>query len=237
VLNIYRESVKLGRAADHEKLEHEWATAFIQSNAPVHYLAMTSITGPSEAWFISGYDTYAAWEKEGQDTDKNTALTARIKTLAARDADLLTGAQGLTAVFRPELSYKPVGISPAMRTMQVITFHVKPGQDAGFTTVSKAYAAAYEKAGVDLPWATYEVTNGVPGSTFLVFFPMTSLSALDQDAAAGKSVRAALADADGLSKTWGEVSQGSESQLFVFNPKMGVATKEFAKADAKYWTR
>ena len=52
VLRIYREEVKPGKVAAHEKVEVGWPQAFTKANYAVHYLAMTSMAGPYEAWFI-----------------------------------------------------------------------------------------------------------------------------------------------------------------------------------------
>ena len=35
-----------------------------KANWPTHYIAMTTVTGPSEAWFLTGYPSFAAWEKD-----------------------------------------------------------------------------------------------------------------------------------------------------------------------------
>lgn len=63
VIQIYREEVKPGKVAAHEKTEVGWPRAFAKANSPDHYIAMTSMTGPNEAWFINGYDSLATLEK------------------------------------------------------------------------------------------------------------------------------------------------------------------------------
>ena len=55
-LRIVREEVKLGRGAEHAKLEAGWPAAFERAKSPDYYLAMDSLTG-SEAWFVQP----AAW--------------------------------------------------------------------------------------------------------------------------------------------------------------------------------
>ena len=52
LLTIVREEVKPGRAADHANHEAGWPAAFEKAMSPDYYLAMTSLTGPSEAWYV-----------------------------------------------------------------------------------------------------------------------------------------------------------------------------------------
>jgi hypothetical protein len=73
VLQIIREEVKPGKAAAHEKVEAGWPRAFAKAKWPTHYLAIQSMSGPTEAWFLVGYPSLAAWEKENQNADKATA--------------------------------------------------------------------------------------------------------------------------------------------------------------------
>ena len=76
--------------------------AFAKANWPTHYLAMTTVTGPSEAWFLTGYPSFAAWEKDRNDTDKNKALTADLDRLIEKDGELLTNARSLVAILRED---------------------------------------------------------------------------------------------------------------------------------------
>ncbi|MGZ5381184.1 MAG: hypothetical protein ACXWFQ_04945, partial [Thermoanaerobaculia bacterium] len=59
VLQIFREEVKVGKAPAHVKVEKGFVAAFARANWPTHYLAMTTVTGPSEAWFLTGYPSFA----------------------------------------------------------------------------------------------------------------------------------------------------------------------------------
>ena len=52
LVTIIREEVKVGRAAEHQRIESGWPAAFARANSPDYYLAMTSMTGLSEAWYI-----------------------------------------------------------------------------------------------------------------------------------------------------------------------------------------
>src|SRR5689334_21948349 len=75
MIQIYREMVKPGRGPAHEKVEAGWPRAYKSSKNSAHYLAMTSVTGPNEAWFVSGYDSYEAMEKQSKAEESDAALS------------------------------------------------------------------------------------------------------------------------------------------------------------------
>jgi hypothetical protein len=85
-LNITREMTKPGVGPAHEKLEMGWPQAFTKADWPTHYLAMTSVTGPPEAWFITGYDSAEAAEKDADNFAKNTAAAHHERTAGAANA-------------------------------------------------------------------------------------------------------------------------------------------------------
>ena len=107
VIQIYREMVKPGRTAAHEKVEMGWPRAFRASKNPSHYLAMTSITGPTEAWFVAGYPSYEAWEKESKAQAEDATLTAETNRLSAVDGELLENVRSITAHYRDDMSHRP----------------------------------------------------------------------------------------------------------------------------------
>jgi len=59
VITIFREEVKVGKGAAHEKFETNFVRASARAKWPTHYLAMTALSGPSEAWYLTGYDSFA----------------------------------------------------------------------------------------------------------------------------------------------------------------------------------
>lgn len=103
-LEIVREVVRMGREGPHALLEVRWAGAFRLANVPVHYLGMTSIWGPSEAWFIAGHDSYQGWEDLDTAIGKAEGLDAQTGLLASADAENISSTTSLMAHYRPELS-------------------------------------------------------------------------------------------------------------------------------------
>src|ERR1700694_4658784 len=64
VLWIQRELVKPGKGSAHNDWEAGWPAAFGKANWPTTYIAMNAISGPNESWFLIGYPTFDALEKD-----------------------------------------------------------------------------------------------------------------------------------------------------------------------------
>jgi hypothetical protein len=238
VLRIYREEVKPGKGAAHEKVEVGWPQAFAKANYPVHYLAMTSITGPNEAWFLEGYDSFASIEKAGQTIDNNAALKAELDKLSERDGELLSGMRILITTYRDDLSYGSNVTLSQMRYMTVTMTRVRPGHDSEFVALRKIVSAAHEKANMDEHWAVYQVVSGAPAGTYLLFLPMKSMAQMDvAQEIHGEPYQDALGEEN--QRKVRELSSAaimtSESSLFAFNPGMSYPSKEFAAGDPDFW--
>lgn len=239
VLNIIREVVKPGKGAAHEKIEVGWPRAFAKAKWSVHYLAMTTVTGPNEAWFIEGYDSFASWEKGRNEMDKNDTLRMETNQLADKDGELLSGINMMAAIFREDLSYRANVNVAQMRYFSVTTVRVRPGHMNDFVEARRIINAAREKANVDDHQAVFQVISGAPSATYLIFSPMKSLKRMDDfPQIYGQAYRDALGD-DGrkkLAELAGSGTLFSETNVFAFSPKMSYASKEMAAADPDFWT-
>lgn len=237
VLQIYREVLKPGHGPAHAKTEAGWPAAFAKANWPSHYMAMTSSSGPGEAWFISAWDSYAAYEADSKAIEKEAALQAELDRLSQADGEHLANAYSMFATYREDLSYR-AGVNVAeMRYFMVTTFRVKPGRGADFAAARKIVNAAHEKANMDEHWAVYQVTAGAPTGTYLLLLPMKSMAQLDvareihgkaYDDAMGEENRKKVADLVNASV------ESSTATLFAFSPTMSYPPNEWKAADA-YW--
>jgi hypothetical protein len=239
VLSIYREVVKPGKGAAHEKNESAWAGAFSKAGAPVHYIGMTSVTGPDEAWFLEGRQDIASIEKQTQFVEGNPMLEAEVGAIAAREGDIVSNSSHMLAVLRKDLSYGSGVDLPKMRYMSVTTVRVKPGYNGDFEASRKLLNEAHEKAKMDESWAVFQVISGAPGGTFIIFQPMKSLAEMDGFREMhGKAYQDALGE-EGRARTRDlsrEALQSTTNQVFAFNPKMSAASKEFMAGDPAFWT-
>jgi hypothetical protein len=198
---------------------------------------MTSLTGPSEAWFMTGHDSFAAWEADSRAIDKNAGLKKELDQLEAKDGELRSGGRSIVASLREDLSNQPNVDMPKMRYFRVITIRVKPGHEAQFPDAVKILKAGYEKANLTLPWAIYQISSGMAGPTFLVFIPMKSLDEVDVAISRSKTLQEAQGEenAKKLQTIAADAYVSIESNIFAFNPKMSYPTKEWAAGDPEFW--
>src|SRR5256885_13865574 len=90
-LTIVREEVKLGRGAEHTRIEAGWPAAFAKAKSRSSYLALVSLTGRDEVWFTIPFASNAAVAEELKRQDADPVLSAELARLARADAEVLTG--------------------------------------------------------------------------------------------------------------------------------------------------
>lgn len=240
MLQIFREMVKPGRNSAHEKHEMGWPKAYRASKSPAHYLAMTSMTGVNEAWYVSGYDSYEAWETQSKAEQSDATLSAELTRLSAADGEMLDSWRSVTAVYRDDLSHRPALNIGDYRYMNVVTIRVRPGMQSKFVEARKTIKAAHEKAGMKDYYSVFEVQSGMPGPTYLLFIPMKSLKEADEARLIhGAAPYLEAMGGDEGSKKIGELNAAAvlsnESTLFAFSPKMSNAPANYLIGNAEYW--
>lgn len=237
VIQIFREMVKPGHGAAHAKTEAGWPAAFTKADWPSHYFALTSASGPNEAWFISGWPSFAAYEKDGAAVETNAALQTEMDRLGTADGEHLSNASSIFAVYRDELSYRSTVSVPEMRYFQTVIFRLKPGRGSDFAAARKMVQAVHEKLNMDEHWAMYQVVSGMPAGTYIMFLPLKSMADLDAaqemhgakyDAAIGEENQKKIADLMNSSM------ESSTSMILRFAPKMSYPPKAWAAKDA-FW--
>lgn len=239
MLLIFREEVKPGRNAAHTANEIGWAGMMAKASWPTGWLGATSVTGPNEAWFFTGFDSLAAFEKDRTAQDAAESLRDAEK-FAAQEGDMLTRTSTLIGAYRPELSYQAAANLSKMRYFSVDTIVVRAGHVGEFVERWEAIVAAHAKAKLDEHWAVYEITSGGQTGTFLFFYAMDSLSTLD--ASGPKHRDAAYREAvgeNGRSKN-SDMSQNAiesqQSRIFAFSPKMSYLSKAWTEGDPEFWS-
>ncbi len=239
-IQIYREMVKPGKGPAHEKLEANWPKAFKSAKMNNYYVGMAAITGPSEAWFISGYPSMEAWEQETKAEEANPTLNSELNRLQGIDGDLLDSTRSVVAKYRPDLSYGANINLGAYRYFYVTTVRVKPGTAPKFVEARKMVKAAHEQAKMTDGFAIFEVVSGMPTPTYLLFIPLKSLKDVDEFPKMHESAayKEAMGGEQGDAKM-AEYAAASimniESSIFAFNPKMSNASPQMASADAEFW--
>jgi hypothetical protein len=238
VILLAREEVKPGHGGPHAAAEAAWAKALTRFKATDHYLGMTSLTGPSEAWFLMGYRSFADYEAKQNELDQNPAAQKEIQKLAQEDGEHLTGSRSVLATYRKDLSFGPDVEIGKMRYFRIRTFRIKQGQAKAFEEGMKLALAAYGKIHLPGSFAVYEVHSGMGVPSFLVLRPMKTLAELDVLETTTTPYREALGE-EGLKamqKTFGDAVGSVENQIFAFSPKLSFPLPSQIASDPAFWT-
>jgi len=238
ILQIFREDVKPGHGPAHVKTEVGWPRAFAKAKSTTYYTAMVSLTGPTEAWYVTGYDSLAAWEKNTESERANAVLQAELDRLSTEDGAHINAGRGIVARYRADLSHRPGVNIATMRYISLTIVRVRPGRSEDFEAARAILKAAHEKAGVKDNHSVFQVMSGMPNGTFFVITPMKSLAEVDATPEVhGGAYRDAIGD-DGRKKlselaTSGTIS--SETIYFAFSPEMSYPSPTYLAADPGFW--
>jgi hypothetical protein len=237
VLTIFREFVKPGKGgALHEKSESAFVQAMTRAKWPTHYFAASSITGKPRVLFLTGYESFEAWEKDVQATQKNATLSAALDRAGVADGDLLSDSDSTALVYSDEYSLRSSVDIAHMRYFEISLYRVRPGHDEDWNTIVKMVKAAYDKI-PDVHWATYHAQYGQEGNTYVVFTALKSAAEIDQGFAQDKQFMTNMGE-DGMKKLnelFGASVDSSQEQLFAINPRMSYVADEWIKADPDFW--
>jgi hypothetical protein len=235
-LQIFQEQVKVGRAGAHPAIESGWPRAFAKAKIRNHYIGMTTIYGPPEAWFAAGIRSIAEIDEQNQAIEKAPGLNRELERLAQADAANLSGYRAILARYQKDLSNGP-DINPAeMRVWEVLIFTVRPGHEGDFFQAAKLYQSLVQGAKVDAPWATYEVMSGMPGPVYLVFVPHKTLAEIDPATGTGAAIEKAMTQE--TMKKFGTLAEGYssiESRIFSVSSEMSYPPPEWVAQDPSFW--
>src|SRR5262245_47896612 len=149
LLYVAREEVKVGHAADHPKVEAGWPAAYEKAKSPYYYIALVSLSGTPEAWFVSPFENHAAFGDSLKRESDDPVLSAELDRLSRADAEHINSVRLIQAVARKELSHGTFPEVAKQRFYEISIFRVKPGHEPGFVDAAKAYGAAAGRGAPD----------------------------------------------------------------------------------------
>ena len=121
LLQIHREALNAGAEAAYDAIETDTARLCAALGCPHPYLALTTVTGPPEVWFLNGFDSPAEQQQVVEAYAKNAPLmTALQRNSAAKRALTATP----TDVFAKHLSDLTRGVPWALGTGRVLVITV-----------------------------------------------------------------------------------------------------------------
>ena len=238
ILTITREFVKPGKYGNaHDKTESLYVNAMSAAKWPTHYFAMDSITGRPRSLFLTGYESFEAWQADSLAEQKNATLSAALDRANEADGALLDSTETSAFVFREDQSYNAAVDIPHMRYFEIEVFVVRPGHEKDWDDAVKLVMDAYKKSMPDAHWAIYQEMFGATGGEYLVITPMKSASEIDKSFADNPKFMAAMGE-DGMKKL-SELSaaaiQETMANLFVFSPAKSYVDESWIKADPDFW--
>ncbi len=237
LLLITREQIKIGRSAAHTRSEQAWVKALEKANSTWYYMALSSLTGADEAWYISHFDSHAALGEQMKHDEKDPLISSENSRFGHDDAEFVTGAQNIEAVARPELSGGAFPDLSKARFYEISIFTLKTGHESQFEEAAKAYVAASKRAGSKTGFRVYQVTAGMPGSVFLIFTSVEDYAQFDQVDADGMATWKAAAH-DELSTLEKCMSDGiitTEKNRFRVDPQLSFMSKATREKDPAFW--
>jgi hypothetical protein len=237
ILNIETINIKPDMDGPYDKIASEYPELSEQLKDPTHVLGMEALTGSPRAIYLSGFDSFEAFQKSEEWLTGDAATDAKFDAMDAREAPYISEEHHTLWHYRPDLSNNVAGADiPHSHYWEVIIFHMKPGHGEKFGELTKLYRDAYVKSGQNIPWSTYEGMLGVTDS-YLVLVPMTSLKDEDAGLAHQKDFDAALGDGgkSRMNNLTEENVASVEDNLFMVDPDWSYVEKSWIDADPQYW--
>jgi hypothetical protein len=237
ILTVTREFTKPGKnGMSHEKTESAFVQAMTRAKWPTHYLAVDSLSGKIRSLFLTPYESFEAWEKDAKAIEKNAALSATLDRANVADGEMLSAVDQAAMMFREDLSLRPGVDIPHMRYFEISRIHVRQGHDKDWEALVKMYQSGFEKI-PDAHWAVYEVVYGFEDGTYVIFNPMKTAAEIDRGFANWPKFTADMGE-DGMKKLnelTAAAIDSSETNLFIFNPRMSYVSEDWIKADPEFW--
>ncbi len=237
LLQIYRDPVKPSKMAEYSRIESEAAQARARAST-WPYLAIQSITGPQEVWFVSGFDSYAAMERSAEPFSRNAMLTAELNRLLEAKTSLVADPRAVYAHYREDLSSSAGLVQPRTRFFTVTIVTVRSGHEREYEEVHRTLKAARQRAGTADNRVVYQVVSGMPRNVYLIFSAHHSLQ--NAGAALDPAVDDYTTDVDDSTRNrldeYTRVSAlSSETWLFSVSPAMSNPAGEWIADDPEFW--
>jgi hypothetical protein len=235
-ITIQVEHVKAGRVSAHNKFEANWTAAIKKAGMKTNYIGLVSLSGPTEAWWISGFDSLAAVEASNAESDASPSLTAVTAKMEALDSENVDQYSTVVARYDPALSYHADVNIGDYKMVHVMVLHSKLGHDGDLLAAAKIFNDAREKVGSTEHIAAFEVVQGGPEGTVMYFTPMKSL-AEDDESETSKKMEQAIGE-QGWSKLTEIADRASitlEDRVFTFLPSASFPSKQIADANPDFW--
>jgi hypothetical protein len=237
-MHVFREQIKPGRSGDHAKWEAGWPAAYEKAQSPYHYIALQSITGPPEVWYVTPLANHAAYE-EMLAAEEKAGLGPELERLSKGDGEFLAEQSALQAVAMPELSHGAFPAPGKMRFYEITTFRIRPGHQDAWMAATKAYKAAAGRSAPNAGWRTYAVVAGAPDGTYLIFSSVGGFAEFDRMMAEGEAtMKGATPEEMGvIGKFMKESVLNVSTNRYRLDPGQSYVNAETKAMDPAFWAK
>ena len=239
LLTISRERIKVGHDSAHVKTEAGWPAAYTQAKSPDYYLALVSMTGSAEVWFITPRDSYTGWGRSMERDEANPELSADLDRLWVADAEHLDGSDQIETTARPDLSHGNYPDLNHTRFWRITIMRVRPGHDKQFADMVAQYKTVASRVAPNLAWRIYAVTAGMPGPTYILFSSVQAFGQFDAMTTDYNAIikGATPQEAAAFQKFGAEDLVSSTANRYRLDPAMSYVSDETKKADPAFWNK
>jgi hypothetical protein len=237
IIQRFREMVKIGRADAHEANERAWAGAYAKTKLPYYSIALTSMSGPNDAWWLSAWQSFKQFDEMNAALAKNKEFQVANTQFSAKDAEYVSDGIGSLWALRQDLSYRDTVDWSKMHAYQMIAIRARPGHDGDFKQIALKIRATHQAAGTGAHWAMYQGMMGVPDGTYLVIVPLKSVADIDVGMKEDAQFAKTLGEAGGkeLDKLSSDGIISVETNLYAVSAKMSYVSEDWRAADADFW--
>ena len=237
-LYVTNVDLKPEQSSAYQKIESDAVQAMRAAGAPNHDMGLWSITGPTHAVYLRGFDSFADLQKSHDATMGMSKLMDTLRADAASEAPLVSDRHTSIYSYDEDLSLNaPVDLAK-MRFMRITLFHVRSGENQDWEHVVKLFVKAYQSSIPDARWAMFEKMYGVGSdNTYILVTPMESLSVVDAMHDNGKKFEAAVG-ADQLQilrKGLSTTVESSETDLFALSPQLSYVPDSWITSSPDFW--
>lgn len=239
LLVISRERVTLGHEGPHVRTESGRQATFERATSPDFYLALESMTGVPEVWFITPWDSYESWGRAMARDERNPELATALDRFREMDRAHLDDADVIEAVAMPELGFGTFPDLNKMRFWEITTVHVRPGHEAAFAAAAQAQRSAALRANPGASWRVFRVSAGMPSGTFLILTSVESFGLFDQMLAGSYAIEAAMTgqERQATERFRTEGVRRAVAHRFRLSPDMSYVPAGTRAADPYFWRK
>ena len=250
VMRITVEDIKPGSMGAHQKSVASYLAFFSRAQVVQPRIGMVPVSGDqNQVVYLEGFPSFEALEASDKKLETTVSaspsLQAEMDALDKNGGPLHSSQRTMIAVFRPDLSYRPLSASAVgkSRYFGVLTTRIKVGRGPDYEGYLKQLNSAREKGNIDESTAVYQVTSGAAAATFMTFTANRSLAEMDATRAGMAARNKAVDDALGGEEVVRQrralieaIVVDARSVLYALNPKLGTPAAQIASGDPDFWS-